>query len=178
MNKGRLIDIPYKDSPPILFTYRQTASLALGQYSFTTTPMTKAAFNPSRPIRGNTLYVFNTLTFAMDIAETDYQGAIATQPEFSMYLQSNATAPQLREPIVLAKYFDNVPYVLTFLGTELLSGFGNAAQGYSFNRLLGTVNGVLNQTASLVGKASVTAIVTLSAQEVVDNEFIKQFLGA
>lgn len=187
MKNGRLIDIPYHTSPPLLFTFKQTAvsgAVVVGQYNFTTVPVTKIAFTPSRPINGNVLYSFQTVTFAMDIDQSEYQDAIQVQPEFSMYLQSDATGPALREPIVLAKYLEIVPYRLHILGSDLLnaaypgqSGFSAAAQGYSFNRLLGTVNGILNQTPSLIGRNSITAVLIFSVQEIVDDEFIRAFKG-
>lgn len=170
---GRLIDIPYLVSPPLLFTYRQTASLAAGSYTFTNG--TKAVFTPSRPIQGNVLYIFWTMDFAMDIAEQDYLGAITTLPQFSMYLQSDASAPAFREPIPLSKYFSTMPYALAILGNDLLSSQAQAAQGFLFNRLLGGIDGVLNQTSALLGKATVTATVVFSVQEISEAKFIAEF---
>jgi hypothetical protein len=179
---GRLIDIPYWTSPPLVFTYRETALLGAvvpGEYTFVTA--LKAAFTPSRPIRPNALYAFDTFDFSMDVAEIDYQGAISVLPEFSMFLQSDSAGPTLREPIPLAKYFQTLPYRLHILGSELLEAAypgQNAVtptQGYSFNRLLGSVGGTLTQTAALSGKASVTAIIVFTVQEVVDEDFVSSF---
>jgi hypothetical protein len=181
---GRLIDIPYWTSPPLLFTYRETVILGAttpGTYTFLTP--TKAAFTPSRPIRPNALYMFDTLDFSMDVAEIDYQGAIATLPQFSMFLQSDSAGPTLREPVPLSKYFQTLPYRLHILGSELLEPAypGQAAttptQGYTFNRLLGSVGGIVTQTAALLGKASMTATVVFTVQEIVDEGFITAFQG-
>ena len=178
--RGRLIDLPYHDSPPLLFTYRQTAALAAGSYTFSP-PVTKGVFTPSRPILPNALYSFSTMTFAMDIDENDYFGAIATLPSFSMYVQSEAAAPGLREPMVLSKYLANIPYILHILGGELLQDAypgqtaPATAQGFTHNRLLGSVGGILTQTPALLGKASLTAIIILSAQEIVSEEFVAAF---
>jgi len=180
--RGRLIDIPYHNSPPLLFTYRQTAALAAGSYTFSP-PITKNAFTPSRPILANALYSISSITFAMDIDENDYFGAIATLPTFSMYLQSEASAPGLREPLVLSKYLANIPYRLSILGTQLLDDAypgqtaPATAQGFSYNRLLGTVGGILTQTPALIGKLSITGVVILSAQEIVSGEYINAFTG-
>ena len=171
--EGRLIDIPYLTSPPLLFTFRQTANLSLGAYTFT---QAKIAFTPSRPIQPNVLYMFDTLDFSMDIAPEDYFGALSTQPQFSMYLQSDASSPSLREPIVLSKYFDRLPYKLAIMGSELLGASDNpTAQGFQHNRLLGGVASVLNQTPALLGKLSVSAILVFTVQEISDNQFIREF---
>lgn len=176
---GRLEDIPYWTSPPLIFTYRQTEALAAGSYTFLAA--TKAVFTPSRPIRANALYLFKTLDFAFDVAEFDYLGAFTTLPQFSMFLQSDAAAPALREPIPLSKYFDTIPYLLNILGEELLEqaypgqNAVTPTQGFNFNRLLGNVAGVVAQTAALMGKASLTATIVLTVQEVVDEHFISEF---
>ena len=178
--EGRLNDIPYRTSPPLLFVYTEAASLSAGVYNW---PVgVKAIFTPSRPINANSLYLFNTMDFACDIDQADYQSAISTQMNFSMYLQSDAGSPALREPIPLVKYYNTIPYILNILGTELLGeAYQNSsgispAQGFSFNRLLGDINGTLTQTPTLLGKASITATLVFSVQEITDKNFIKDFV--
>lgn len=177
--EGRLGDIPYRTSPPLLFVYQETASLAAGAYNW---PVgVKAAFTPSRPINANSLYLFHTMDFACDVDQADYQSAISSAMNFSMYLQSDAGAPSLREPIPLVKYFNVLPYALNILGTELLgeayqnSSGVSPAQGFTFNRLLGDISGTLTQTPTLLGKTSITATVVFSVQEITDRNFIKDF---
>jgi hypothetical protein len=177
---GNRQDIPFASSPPVLFVYQQTVNIAAGMYSFLST--TKSAFTPNRPIMPNALYLFDTLDFAMDVAEIDYQGAIITLPQFSMYMQSDAVAPSFREPIPLVKYFNNLRYRLTLMGTELLTSDSQpghtgttTAQGFTFNRLIGNVTGVVGQTPALLGKVSMTATLALTAQEIVDDSFIAEF---
>jgi hypothetical protein len=178
--EGRIGDIPYRTSPPLLFVYTEVAALSAGVYNWPVGG--KAAFTPSRPINPNSLYLFNTMDFACDIDQADYQSAISTQMNFSMYLQSDAGAPSLREPIPLVKYYNTIPYVLNILGTELLGeAYQNSsgispAQGYSFNRLMGDINGTLTQTPTLIGKASITATLVFSVQEITDKNFIKDFV--
>lgn len=181
---ARLIDIPYDSSPAIIFTYRQTAALVAGQYDFSGTgTLAKNAFTPSRPLQPAFLYIFKTLSFGMDIAQEDYHSAIATQPQFSAYVASDAAAPAFREPVALSMYFQNLPYIITMLGGQFPGDSypGSVSPGVqaprNINRLLGTVTGVLNQTGNLLGKASVTAIIMLTAQEVVDEEFVSCFRG-
>lgn len=177
--EGRLGDIPYRTSPPLLFVYTETASLNAGVYDWPVGG--KAAFTPSRPINANSLYLFQTMDFACDIDQADYQSAISSQMNFSMYLQSDAGSPALREPIPLVKYYQTIPYILNILGTELLGeAYQNSsgitpAQGYSFNRLLGDINGTLTQTPTLLGKTSITATMVFSVQEITDKNFIKDF---
>jgi hypothetical protein len=179
--EGRLIDIPYRTSPPILFVYSETASLAAGAYNWVNG--VKSTFTPSRPITANSLYVFHTMDFACDIDPADYQGAISSQLNFSMYLQSDASSPALREPIPLVKYFNTLPYTLSILGTELLGeAYQNSsgitpAQGFSFNRLIGDISGSLVQTPSLLGKTSITATLVFSVQEISDRNFIQDFIN-
>ena len=178
--EGRLDDIPYRTSPPLLFVYTEAAILSAGAYDWPVGG--KSAFTPTRPINANSLYIFKTMDFACDIDQADYQSAIATQMNFSMYLQSDAGSPALREPVPLVKYYNTIPYLLNILGTELLGdAYQNSsgmtpAQGFSFNRLLGDINGNLTQTPTLLGKASITATIVFSVQEITDKNFIKDFV--
>lgn len=178
--EGRLGDIPYRTSPPLLFVYTESATLTAGVYNW---PVgVKSVFTPSRPINANSLYLFNTMDFACDIDQADYQGAISSQLNFSMYLQSDGGSPALREPIPLVKYFNTLPYILNILGSELLGeAYQNSsgispAQGFTFNRLLGDINGTLTQTPTLLGKTSITATLVFSVQEITDRNFIKDFV--
>jgi hypothetical protein len=179
--EGRLNDIPYRTSPPLLFVYTNTASLIAGKYTYDVG--IKTAFTPSRPINPNSLYIFKTMDFAADVAVEDYLGAITTALNFSMYVQSDAGGPALREPIPLVKYLQTIPYVLNILGTEMLGQAypGNAAvtptQGFEYNRLLGAIGGVLTQTAPLLGKGTLTLTVVFSVQEITDRNFISDFVA-
>lgn len=175
MNSGRLIDIPYAKSPPVLFTYRVTAPLAAGVYDFggVTSPVIRTLFTPSRPILPNTLYLFHSMSFAMDCDQNDYQSAILNLPEFSAWNEADAGANALREPITLDKYFENYDYRLTLMGGQTV-GSSDVQQ---FNKLYGSVTGVVQQTVALVGKASLTAIVKFTAQEVTDTTYIAEFTG-
>lgn len=178
--EGRLNDIPYRTSPPLLFVYTETAALVAGAYTWVLG--NKFAFTPSRPINANSLYLFKTLDFACDVDQADYQGAVSTALSFSLYLQSDAGSPALREPVPLVKYFNTLPYILNILGTELLGeAYQNAsgispAQNFNFNRLMGDINGAITQTPALIGKGSITATLVFAAQEITDKNFIKDFV--
>lgn len=172
---------------PLLFTYRQTATVGAGAYNFSS-DTTANAFTPDRPISQNVLYIIKTMSFAMDIAEEDYWSAIdptlgGVLPEFSMYVQAEGGAPALREPLVLSRYFERLPYLLPLIGKDLLtdaypgSSASPVAQSFNQNRLLGLVRGNLAQTASLLGKASITAIISFTVHEITDQELIAQIQG-
>lgn len=183
---GSIENIPYATSPPLIFTYRQSATVAAGIFDFSGT-MAKTAFTPSRPILPNVLYIFRTFTYAMDIDLADYFGAIGATggvtPEFSLYIQSDASGPKLREPVVLANFMQNFPYIFAIFGQELLQrARPNAVaatvnQPTTFNRLLGLITGTLIEIPSLIGKGAITAIVQLTAQEVSEEEYIRVFRG-
>src|SRR5690606_17608619 len=172
---------------PLLFTYRQTAGVAAGVYNFSaiTTPQ---PFTPDRPISQNILYIVKTMSFAMDITSEDYAAAIDPNlggqlPEFSMYVQSEGGAPGLREPLVLSRYFERLPYLLPLIGKDLLTdsypgaSAAPTAQGFNQNRLLGLVSGTLAHAASLLGKASVTAVLSFTVHEITDQELVAAIQG-
>jgi len=178
--EGRLIDIPYRTSPPLIMVFQQTANLIAGVYTFPAG--LKSVFTPSRPINPNSLYIFQTMDFAVDVAEGDYLGAVSAAMNFSMYVQSDAS-PALREPIPLVKYLQRIPYILNILGSELLNESYPGAvsapqtQGFMYNRLLGNITGVVTQTAALIGKTSLTGTMVFSVQEITDHAFIKDFVA-
>src|SRR5690606_13731681 len=172
---------------PLLFTYRQTAAGAAGVYNFTSDTTAKA-FTPDRPIAQTILYIVKTMSIAMDISPEDYVSAIdrslrGVLPEFSMYVQSEGGAPALREPLVLSRYFERLPYLLPIIGKDLLTdaypgaSAAPTAQGFNQNRLLGLVSGTLAQTASLLGKASVTAVLSFTVHEITDQELVAAIQG-
>lgn len=173
--EGRLIDIPYAKSPPVLFTYRVTALLAAGQYDFggVTTPVQRTPFTPERPLLPNSLYLFDSLSFSMDVDQNDFQSAIAVLPTFAAYNQADAGAAALRESIALDKYFENYRYRLSVLGSQTSQAANTDGR---FNKLFGSVTGVVNQTPALVGKTSLTAIIKFTAQEITDKGFIRAFV--
>ncbi len=179
--EGRLHDIPYFTSPPLLFTYEQVANVMAGTYEFA--EGLKQTFTPSRPISPNALYMFDTVDFAADMGEVDYQSARDAAPQFSMYLQSDGGSPKMREPLALVKYFNTVPYKMSILGKELLGQAypGSAAvsptQDFFYNRLMGSIVGTLNQVPALLGKTDVTLTLVFTAQEITDRNFISDFVA-
>lgn len=156
----RLEDLPYWSSPPIQFVYEQTANLLAGYFQWTATP---TALTPDRPILDNALYFFRSISLAADITELDFEAAITTTPQFFTYLTGDSKAVLFREPIIMNKFYQQFDYRITF----------SRAKGG--NQLLAAFSGILLQTANLVGKTSVTLKAIISAQEIVDDSFIKDF---
>ena len=156
----RLEDLPYISSPPIEFTYQSTATLSLGSYTWANTP---SVLTPNRPLMTNALYYFRSITLAANIDELDFTSNISSIPQYNMYLKSNAKAILFREPIYMVKFFQNFEYRLTWLtrqqDDQLYAGF----------------TGILLQGPGLIGKASITLTAIISAQEIVDDGYIKLF---
>lgn len=179
--EGRVADIPYFTSPPLLFVYTQSASLIAGAYAFLAGG--KSTFTPSRPLNGNHLYLFQTFDFACDVDENDYMGAYTSALSLSVYVQSDAGAPALREPLPLVKYYRSLPYILPILGTELLGpAYQNSSgvspnQGFFHNRLMANIIGSISQSAPLQGKSAITATCVFTATEISDTNFIKDFIA-
>lgn len=156
----RLEDLPYSSSPPIEFTYISSAPFLSGKYRWADPP---SPLTPNRPIMANSLYFFRSMTFIADITELDYVSDIVVIPKFQMYLKSSGKTILFREPIYMVKYFQNFDYRLCWLTQNekdtLFAGF----------------SGTLDQSAGTVGKDSITLTTIISAQEIVDQGFIRMF---
>ena len=164
----RAEDLPYWGSPPIQYVYESTANLVAGFYTWADNP---SALTPNRPVRPNVLYFFRTISMAADIEELDFTSAIITTPQFNTHLLSDATAPLFREPVLMNKFFNQLPYRLWWSSQQ---GSDNSDRNTG-DRLFGTWAGVLQQTPALVGKASITLKAIITAQEVSDEYFVNQF---
>lgn len=143
----------YSSSPPVLFQFRQTAPLMGGAYEFR---IERQVMTPDRPLNAGALYYFHTITASADVHEEDYAGAIAEIPKFSLYTKQNSSGPFLRDAVQLGKYLDNLPYkyAQTSVGDP--------------NSFTGAIGGRLLQTASLIGKQSITITIILAANEVMN----------
>jgi len=156
----RIEDLPYNTAPPIEFVYRSSAAFVAGFYTWADAP---SALTPNRPLMENVLYYFRSITFTADIEELDFTACIVTLPEFQMYLKSNANAILFREPVRMVKFLQNFDYRFAWFTSR------------KDDRLLAGFRGVLNQNANLVGKTPITLTAVISAQEVVDEHFIRKF---
>lgn len=153
-------DLPYWTSPPVQFVYESSAVLAAGIYQWNDTP---ATLTPDRPIQDNALYFFRSITLTADIAELDYEANILTSPEFYTFLQSDARAVLFREPLIMNKYYQQFDYRLTWVSRQ------------SENQLFAGFRGTIVQGPALVGVNEITLKAVISAQEIVDDNYIKLF---
>lgn len=157
---GRAEDLPYYESPPIQFVYESTATLILGNYVWADGPTTLI---PDRPIRENALYFFRNISLAADVSELDFTSAIVTTPQFFTYRESDQDVVLFREPIEMNKFYEQFTYRLWW---QTRRGDDQLKAGFT---------GQLIQTAALIGKDDITLKAVISAQEVVDENFIEVF---
>jgi hypothetical protein len=157
---ARLEDLPYSSSPPIEFTYTSPAPFASGKYTWNDPP---SFLTPDRPLMANCVYYFRSITFIADIQEVDYVSDIVAIPKFQMYLRGTGKTILFREPIYMVKYFQNFDYRLTWITQK------------EDDKLYAGFQGLLNQSSGTVGKAAIKLTAIISAQEIVDQGFVKMF---
>lgn len=150
--------VPYWSAPPVQFVYESTASLSLGQYTWTDTP---TELSPVRPIQDNDLYVLSSLTLTADISNDDFTAAINETPLFNFHLLGDSKAPFFREPIQMVTFLENFPFRLVW------------GPSRGSDQLLGSFRGVLDQTPALIGKTSITLKVIMAAQEIQDDAIVE-----
>lgn len=154
-------EIEYLGVSPFLAVARQAAPLVAGAYTFNAP---RARFNPDSDIRDNALYIFDSFTFSCDIDARDYEAAQVNPLRFGVYTDTGAQVPTLPRPITLPSYV--VDY-----------GYGYLHDGRRGpTSLFFTFNGLLNHTAALVGKASITATVVMRYYEIIDDAQIECIL--
>jgi hypothetical protein len=161
LNIPRIEDLPYHTSPPVQFVYESEASLSGGTYSWSDSP---TALTPSRPLLANTLYYFRHISFSADISEGDFTGNLVTVPKFQMYIKSQNNVMLFREPLQMTHFLSAWDYRLTHVTVSSTSDV-----------FRGSFTGSLIQGASLLGKTSITLRAVISAQEIVDKNFINLF---
>jgi hypothetical protein len=156
----RVEDLPYWNSPPIQFVYESETPLSLGTYQWNDRPM---PLTPNRPILDNALYFFRNITLSADISQLDYEAAILTTPQFNAYLSGDSKTILFREPITVNRYLDQFDYRMFWMprrgGETLLGGF----------------RGELIQIPALIGKVNITLKAVISAQEIVNEDYIDLF---
>jgi hypothetical protein len=160
LNIPRVEDLPYISSPPIQFTYESTAALNIGFYTWVDNPAPLVAI---RPIINNALYFFRSITLTADTEELDYTANIVTTPGFNIYRLSDASTPLFRENVLMSSFLQQFDFRSCWMSKR------------DNDQLLGTFRGILIQGAGLLGKAAITLKAVISAQEVVDKEFISLF---
>ena len=159
----RIEDLPYFFSPPMQFTFTQSASLTVGIYPFTGAAV---EVGNNKNLTDNTLLYIKAVSFAADIPVLDYQQAIKLAagttdvPRFSMFLQSESRAPIFVDPIQLGDYIDDQEYKLlkmTKQDPDYLTAF---------------FRGTLQQTAALAGIIEINLTMNVWVQAITDDNFI------
>jgi hypothetical protein len=172
LSVGRVEDLPYISSPPAQFVYQSTCEV--GHYSDGTVGIagnfiwndTASAMTPARPLGENSLYFIRKLTMTADVNQNHFPQSIVTAPKFYLYKESNLAAPILREPVIMPCFLENFDYRFAFFTSD------------PDDQLLGALSGQLEMIADLTGKKFITITVVISAQEVIDENFISQFKKA
>ena len=158
---ARAEDLPYSSSPPVQFVYRSTATLSMGNYVWDDLP---SAISPARPILANVLYFFRHITLTADVSPLDFDSNVVTPPSFYTYRLSDGGSTVLfREPVIMPTFLHAYDYRLWWKSQQ------------SNDTLRCAFKGQVIQGPSLIGKASITLTAIISAQEVVDKNFIECF---
>jgi hypothetical protein len=153
--------IPFWKSPLVFFTGEFSAPLVAGQYEWAATLQD---FFPQTTLTHQAMYFFWDLDFTCDIGDEDYKGAIQDTPLISVYLSAKPNEPIFRQPFRCPKYYESKP---------IQQG---AMIRQTPNRLQFGVTGILNQTAALLGKTSIKAIIQITAYEITEPDFKSAFM--
>jgi len=162
----RIGDLSYWTSPPMQFTYIQSAALTAGTYPFTAS---RGAMINAKNINAETLIYFYDMQFSADIGLLDYQqalklaGGTTDVPRFSLFLESSRNAPVLQDPIYCQDYFDGQSYQLVIEPKQLP------------NAITAFFQGTLQQHAGLAGVTEINLIMTMFAQQITDDSYISEF---
>jgi hypothetical protein len=111
------------------------------------------------------IYMIDSYSFSATIQEGQYLEAINTLPQIQLQRQVDQQVI-FSKPLPLVNYIDAAQSI-----------------GYFFtprkdDALVATFSGILNQTAPLVGIASITAQVSFNIYEIIDSSWIKSFKEA
>lgn len=164
LNVPRIEDLPYWTSPPVQFVYQSTADLHLGSYTWANAP---SALLTNRPVLQNAVYFFRHLTFTADISELDYTANLVTIPAFQTYLKSTANTMLFREPVLMTSFLRSWDFRFLWDSRQ-----ARTADNATADQLLASFNGSIVQGPNLVGKNSITLTAVVSAQEIVDEEYL------
>ncbi len=160
---ARIEDLPYYYSPPLQFTFTQSATITAGVYPFTAA---RARVGNDKNLTDNTLLYIKAMTFSADIPVLTYQQALQLAagdtdvPRFSMFIKSQANAPIFVDPIQLGDYFRDQQYkkiLITKQDPDNLTAF---------------FRGTLQQTAALAGVVEINLTMNIWVQAITDDNFI------
>lgn len=152
---------------------------------------------PNVDIQRDFLYYFYAFSFSADISVLDYQGAIditplagagnfpdaSIFPLFHLYLEGDAGAPILRQPLALPTYYSDIDF-RKWKAPRTTSDAGsgsntmhNSLTGEQVNHLKASFEATLTQTPNLIGKQYINLILTLFAQEITSDSQKELLLG-
>jgi len=160
---ARIEDLPYWKCQPIQFTFKQTATLTLGQYPFLAE---RTELTPQKNITDNILLYFKSISFSADIPLLSYQealqlaGGTLNVPKFSPFLKSEHNALMYENPLELNNYFSDQEFKLLKLPKQ------------KPNRFTGYIKGTLQQTAALAGYEKINITIQMFGQSITDDNFI------
>jgi len=163
-NIARIEDLPYAKSPPMQFTFTQSATLTLGQYPFTGAAQ---VVENNKNITSNTLLYIKSVSFSADIDLLTYQQALKLStgltdiPVFHAFIQSDSRAPIFVDPIQLGNYYSNQEYKQIVIPKQ------------DPNELTAFFRGTLQQHAGLAGVTEINLTMDLWVQQVTSNNFIE-----
>lgn len=200
INKDQL---PFLKTEPMHIVFRSKANVgqvAPGFYDWAVTtnpnqptPNGRVVASPRADLDPANLYIIQHFTFSADIDEADYSGSIIDTtaalgvtpgiPRFHLYVQSEGTGPILKQPIPIPQYYQESDFPKWRVYSKESSDFGNqtsiAFQGVkSTNQFVGAFEARLAQTIPLIGKGTITLILSLGVLEVKDENFIRQYAAA
>lgn len=157
------------------------------------------AAQPRVDLDPQNLYAVQGFSFSADIESVDYAAAIdvlsvppggtAGVPVFTLQVDSEKGAPITKQPIPLPQFYENVafPKWRQYLSEndEVQGSVSGGVQTMdiafmgikSTNQFEGSFQARLQQTPSLIGKASITLILTLNMLEIRDPAFISQYMA-
>jgi hypothetical protein len=154
----RISDLPYISSPPVIFSYSTSANVAAGAYTF---PGVPSALVPVRPVLANAAYYITSINAAADCDEGDYMSNVVTPPTFQLYTSSALNTMIFREPIPIVLYLRNISYRMIWIVTR------------EAEQIFGSITGVIAQGSAFIGKGNMVIGGSVTAQEIVDVNFIK-----
>lgn len=195
--------IPYLKTEPMHVVFRSKANVGQvtpGYYDWAVTtnpnqpsPNGRVVSNPRADLDPANLYIIEHFTFSADVDEADYSGAIVDTsaalgvtpgiPRFHLYVQSEGAGPILKQPIPIPQYYQESSFPKWRVYSKEQSDFGNQT-GVAFlgmksvNQFVGAFEARLQQTLPLIGKGTITLIMSLGVLEVKDENFIRQYQAA
>lgn len=195
--------IPYLKTEPLHVVFRSKANVGQinpGYYDWAVTtnpnqptPNGRVVASPRADLDPANMYIIEYFTFSADVDEADYSGAIVDTsaalgvtpglPRFHLYVQSEGTGPILKQPIPLPQYYQENSFPKWRVYSKESSDFGSQT-GVAFlgmksvNQFVGAFEARLQQTLPLIGKGTITLILSLGVLEVKDENFIRQYQAA